>query len=439
MNELFKQQMKDILKDEYDEFMEALNKPAIKGFYTNPHKNCIQYLKQDYIQPHVIVNNGYYFDYQNYSLGKSPFFHCGCYYIQEPSAMLVSHFLNVQEDDYILDMCGAPGGKTCAIASQLNEQGLMITNDIVPLRAKILSENVEKFGLKNTIVTNCDPLNFQQYLPEFFDKIILDAPCSGEGMFRKLDQAIKTWSIEKINECSYIQKNLLDTAMSLLKPGGQLIYSTCTYNTQENEQQIKYLLEHYDCKLIPLQKSYGMQPGIEMNEAVRLYPHHYQGEGHFIALIQKNGQPQKHKYKALKPQISKQNQKLVDDFFQQYLNIKTPTYLYDNYQHIYALLPQFPELKGIRILRNGLYLGECKKNRFEPSHALALTLKKADVKQSYTYHENDQEIIKYLHGEAIQGTSQKGYGVIFVEDFPLSFYKESQGQAKNLYPKGLRQ
>ena len=439
MNELFKKQMKDLLKDEYDDFKKALEKPSIKGFYTNPlKKDILPYLDSQYIKPHVVVKNGYYFDYEHYPLGKSPFFLCGAYYIQEPSAMLVSHFLDVKEDDYILDMCGAPGGKTCAIASRLSNEGLMITNDIVPLRAKILSENVERFGLQNTIVTNCDPLSFVKILPGFFDKIILDAPCSGEGMFRKNDQAIDTWSLEKINDCTHIQRQLLDAAMILLKDGGQLIYSTCTYNTQENEEQINYLLNHYDCQLIPLTKSHGMSEGKDMKEAVRLYPHKYNGEGHFIALIQKIGTSKPTKSKALKAHTSKQNQKLVEDFYKHYLNIKVPKYLYDNQNHIYAIKPQFPNLEGIRVLRNGLYLGECKKNRFEPSLALALTLQKEDVKQSYTYHETDQAIQKYIHGEAIEGSQQKGYGVIFVEDFPLSFYKESQHQAKNLYPKGLR-
>ena len=439
MNRLFEKQMQDILKNEYPDFMKALEQPAVKAFYLNPHKKeAIKYLNKECIQPHVVVKDGYYFNYEKYPLGKSPFFSCGLYYIQEPSAMLVTHFLNIQKDDYILDMCAAPGGKTCAAASQLSEDGLMIANDIVPLRAKILSENVERFGLKNTIVTNCDPLVFENQLKGFFDKIILDAPCSGEGMFRKSDAAIETWSLEKVHECAHIQRQLLDAAMNLLKPEGQLIYSTCTYNTIENEEQIQYLLNHYNCSLIPLKKSHGMSPGMNMEEAVRLYPHHYQGEGHFIALIQKHGEMTPFKSKNLKPVISKQNQLLVQDFYKTYLNCKVPTYLYDNNNHIYAILPQFPELKGIRVLRNGFYLGECKKNRFEPSLALALTLQINDVKQFYRFHENDQEVTQYLHGETIEGSTQKGYGIIFVEDYPLSFYKESNHKEKNLYPKGLR-
>jgi len=439
MNTLFEKQMKELLKDEYADFMKAMKQPPVKAFYLNPQKkDCLAYLNSDYIQPHVVVKNGFYFDYENYPLGKSPFFSCGLYYIQEPSAMLVSHFMDIQDDDYILDMCGAPGGKTCFAASQLSSQGLMITNDIVPLRAKILSENVERFGLTNTIVTNCDPVQLTTILPEFFDQIILDAPCSGEGMFRKNDQAIETWSIEKINECAYIQRQLIDAAMQLLKPGGKLMYSTCTYNTIENEQQIQYILEHYDCSLIPLKKSHGMCSGIQMEEVVRLYPHRYQGEGHFIAYIQKHGDKKISKAKAFKPSISKTNQQLVQDFYKQYLNIKVPTLLHDNQNHIYAVQQQFPDLKGIRVLKNGLYLGECKKNRFEPSLALALTLHQDEVKQSYSFSEDSLEIKQYLHGETIPGTNQKGYGVLFVENYPLSFYKESQKQAKNLYPKGLR-
>lgn len=439
MHEEFKQQMKELLGNEYEAFMKAMEDKPLKAIYLNPLKeNIPAHLNHQYLRSHPIVDEAYYYDYDKYELGKSPYFSCGLYYIQEPSALLVAHLLDIKEDDYILDMCGAPGGKTCYTASHLSNDGLMIANDIVPLRSRILSENVERFSLQNTIVTNNDPKDFVKILPEFFDKIILDAPCSGEGMFRKNNEAIKQWSRQKVNDCAYVQRGLIDTAMKSLKPGGKLIYSTCTYNIIENEDQIHYLLDNYDCTLLPLNKSHGMCPGVNMNEAIRLYPHKYQGEGQFIALIQKKGISAKNKYKSLKASISKNNLKLIQDFYKQYLNIDYPSYLYDNNNHIYSIQPQFPQLKGIRILRNGLYLGECKKNRFEPSLALALTLHKQDVKQSYTYQENDTKIKQYIHGESIDGTNQKSYGVLFVDEYPLSFYKESNGQAKNLYPKGLR-
>lgn len=440
MNDDFIKQMEDLLGSELDDFLKSLQQPQIKAFYLNPtKKDALKYLDKSYIKQHPLVEEGYYFDYENYPLGKSPYFNCGLFYIQEPSAMLVSEFLNAQKGDFILDMCSAPGGKSCRVGHQIGNEGLLITNDISTLRAKILSENIERFGLQNTIVTNIDPLNYSRDLDDFFNKIILDAPCSGEGMFRKTDKAISTWSHKKIEDCVLIQKQLIDKAFAMLKPGGFLIYSTCTYNTQENEEQVQYMLNHYDCSLVPLQKSHGMQEGIQLKEAVRLYPHQYSGEGHFIALIQKHGQtPQQKKIPVLKSHISKANYQLVKEFYLTYLNIEMPTLLYDNKNHIYAIQEHFPDLKGHRILRNGLYLGECKKNRFEPSLALALTLTKDDVKQYYSFDKDSIEIQKYLHGESIEGTNQKGYGVLFVDNYPLSFYKESNKQAKNLYPKGLR-
>lgn len=439
MDPIFLNRMKDLLKDEYDDFIKSLEKPPIKAIYLNNKKeNVLNYLDHHYIFKHPIVDNGYYFDYNNYPLGKSPFFLSGLYYIQEPSAMLVSHILNVKEDDYVLDMCGAPGGKTCAVASKLSNNGLMIANDINPLRARILSENVERFALENTIVTNCDPLLFTNQLKGFFDKIILDAPCSGEGMFRKTDKAIETWSIDKVHECANIQKKLIESAYELLAPEGEIIYSTCTYSIEENEDIINYALKHFDLTLMPIEKKHGMVSGINMDEAVRLYPHHYNGEGHFIALLKKGKNGNIQKAKLLKKHINKDKEKIVKDFYKENLNKEVPPYLLDNQNHIYAIQPHFPELKKIRILRNGLYLGECKKNYFSPSLSLALTLKKKDVKRYYSFHEFDEEITKYIRGETIEGHGEKGYGIIFIEEYPLSFYKESNHQVKNLFPKGLR-
>ena len=439
MNELFKNEMKTILKDEYDDFIQSLQKPPVKAFYLNPlKKDCLHYFNQDTISPHPVVPDGYYFDYEKYPLGKSPFFSCGLYYIQEPSAMLVAHFLDIQKDDYILDMCGAPGGKTCFVASKLSQQGLMIANDINPLRASILSENIERFGLSNTIVTNCDPVKLETKFTGFFDKIILDAPCSGEGMFRKLDQAITTWSPKKVVECAHIQRNLINSAYQMLKENGILIYSTCTYSLEENEQQVDYMVNELNMKLLDIKTQPGMAPGYQNDQVVRMYPHLNQGEGQFIALLQKQSATKQAKIKALKPNITNQMKQLINKFYLENLNCPMPEYLYNSNNHIYAILPQFPDLKGIKILRNGLYLGECKKNRFEPSHSLALSLNKDDVKRYYNYSSDSIEVNKYLHGETLEGSNQKGYGLILVDGYPLSFYKESNNQIKNLYPKGLR-
>lgn len=435
MNSEFIVRMKDLLKDDYDSFIDSLNKDEVKGFYLNPlKKDALKHLDTNYIKMHPYIKDGFYYDYHNYFLGKSPYFMCGLYYIQEPSAMAVASCLDINEDDYVLDMCGAPGGKTCYVASRLSDDGLMIANDISKLRASILSSNIERFSLKNTIVTNCDPLKME--FEGFFDKIILDAPCSGEGMFRKDKEAIDSWSIQKVNECAYIQKNLIDKAYKMLKKDGILVYSTCTYSLEENERQVEYMINDLKMELIPIELKEGMSKGL-IDGTVRMYPHINQGEGQFIALFKKIEDTSSTKEVLLKPNLNKEQLSLVKKFYDENLNIKMPEYLYQSNNHVYAIKPHFPKLP-YKVLRNGLYLGECKKGRFEPSLSLALTLNKEDVKRYYDYREDSQEIKDYISGLTLKGDGNKGYGVIFVDGYPLSFYKESNNQVKNLYPKGLR-
>lgn len=439
MNELFENRMKELLKDDFLEFKNALLEDPVKSFYLNPKKkNVINHLDSNFLTKHPYIEDAYFYDYHNYPLGKHPYFNCGLYYIQEPSAMAVANSVTFNEDDYVLDMCAAPGGKTCFAAGKLSNRGLMIANDINKLRAGILSENIERFGITNTIVTNCDPVKLDQQFNCFFDKIILDAPCSGEGMFRKLDQAVETWSINKVLECANIQKNLINSAYKMLKDEGILIYSTCTYSLEENEEQVAYMVNELNMELLDIKKHPGMTSGYKNDKVIRMYPHLNKGEGQFIALLKKHEQNKTTKVKLLKSNITSQQLELIKKFYQENLNIKVPSLLYNSNNHIYAILPQFPDLKGVKILRTGLYLGECKKGRFEPSHSLALTLTKDDVKRYYNFKATDSEVTKYLHGETLEGTNQKGYGLILVDDYPLGFYKESNNQVKNLYPKGLR-
>lgn len=429
--------MKSLLKDEYDDFKNALLEKPVKGLYLNRNKkNVERVLDQNYVEHHPIVENGYLYD-ENYHPGRSAYFLAGLYYIQEPSAMLVADALPIEPDDFVLDMCAAPGGKSCEIASRLTGEGILIANDIEASRVRILSENIERFGLDNTIVTNVDPMRFTKQFQEAFDKIVLDAPCSGEGMFRKLEQAIDTWSEEKVLECAHIQKNLLKGAYDMLKQGGMVIYSTCTYSYEENEAMVHYAVDELGFELLPLNKSNGLCPGVDLDEVVRCYPHHYRGEGHFIALLKKPGNSPRKQVRTIKPSVNLADLKVLKAFYQENLNKKVPSYIIENNGHLYAVKKNFPELKGIRVLRNGLYLGEVRKNRFIPSYSLALTLTKQDVKRSYDYPSESEEIKKYIHGETLEGTGEKGFGVIFVDGYPLSFYKESN-QVKNLFPKGLR-
>lgn len=435
--EQFDARMKSLLKDEYDDFKKALLEKPVKGLYLNRNKkNVERVLEEQYIEHHPIVENGYLYD-ENYHPGRSAYFLAGLYYIQEPSAMLVADALPIEPDDFVLDMCAAPGGKSCEIASRLTGEGVLIANDIEAFRARILSENIERFGLDNTIVTNVDPMRFTKQFQEAFDKIVLDAPCSGEGMFRKLEQAVDTWSEDKVLECAHIQKNLLKGAYDMLKQGGMVIYSTCTYSYEENEAMVHYAVDELGFELLPLSKSHGLCPGVDLDEVVRCYPHHYRGEGHFIALLRKPGNSPRKVVRPMKPQVSQADLKVLKAFYQETLNKKVPAYIIENNGHLYAIKKNFPELKGIRVLRNGLYLGEVRKNRFIPSYSLALTLTKEDVKRSYDYSCDSEEIKKYIHGETLEGTGNKGFGVIFVDGYPLSFYKESN-QVKNLFPKGLR-
>lgn len=435
--EQFDARMKSLLKDEYDDFKKALLEKPVKGLYLNRNKkNVERVLEEQYIEHHPIVENGYLYD-ENYHPGRSAYFLAGLYYIQEPSAMLVADALPIEPDDFVLDMCAAPGGKSCEIASRLTEEGVLIANDIEASRARILSENIERFGLDNTIVTNVDPMRFTKQFQEAFDKIVLDAPCSGEGMFRKLEQAVDTWSEDKVLECAHIQKKLLKGAYDMLKQGGMVIYSTCTYSYEENEAMVHYAVDELGFELLPLSKSHGLCPGVDLDEVVRCYPHHYRGEGHFIALLRKPGNSPRKVVRPMKPQVSPADLKVLKAFYQETLNKKVPAYIIENNGHLYAIKKNFPELKGIRVLRNGLYLGEVRKNRFIPSYSLALTLTKEDVKRSYDYSCDSEEIKKYIHGETLEGTGNKGFGVIFVDGYPLSFYKESN-QVKNLFPKGLR-
>lgn len=435
--EQFDARMKSLLKDEYDDFKKALLERPVKGLYLNRNKkNVERVLEEQYIEHHPIVENGYLYD-ENYHPGRSAYFLAGLYYIQEPSAMLVADALPIEPDDFVLDMCAAPGGKSCEIASRLTGEGVLIANDIEASRARILSENIERFGLDNTIVTNVDPMRFTKQFQDAFDKIVLDAPCSGEGMFRKLEQAVDTWSEDKVLECAHIQKNLLKGAYDMLKQGGMVIYSTCTYSYEENEAMVHYAVDELGFELLPLSKSHGLCPGVDLDEVVRCYPHHYRGEGHFIALLRKPGNSPRKVVRPMKPQVSPADLKVLKAFYQETLNKKVPAYIIENNGHLYAIKKNFPELKGIRVLRNGLYLGEVRKNRFIPSYSLALTLTKEDVKRSYDYSCDSEEIKKYIHGETLEGTGNKGFGVIFVDGYPLSFYKESN-QVKNLFPKGLR-
>lgn len=440
MLDAFFKKMQAILLDEYDDFIQSLEQPPYQALHINTNKDPDHLIAKKFnLEKHPYVKNGYYFDKNKLPLGRMAYHDAGLYYIQEPSAMLVSELADLKPGMRVLDLCAAPGGKSSKAALAIGEDGLLVANDISLSRAKVLSENIERFGLKNTIVTSTEPKKLAQLLPGFFDAVIVDAPCSGEGMFRKLDQAKTTWSLDKVNECAAIQKELLSYACTLLKDGGTLMYSTCTYEKKENEDQVIQALETLPLTLVKLEMQPGFCSGIDLDGVIRLYPHHFHGEGHFIAKMQKTiSTTSSFVLQPVKSNLNKTQLQLVQAFYQSSLRLTVPKCLYASNNHIYALPYPYLNLSKIHILRQGLYLGECKKNRFEPSHSLALSLQKEEALRSYDFNLDSIEIKKYLHGETLEGHLGDGFGLVTVDGYPLGFVKEVKGVLKNYYPKGLR-
>jgi len=444
--------MQQLLKDEADVFFEALKSPREAGLRINPLK--ISRDEWEEISPFPVeripfTKWGYYYRYYKDEPGKHPYHAAGVYYIQEPSAMFVAELLEAKPGERILDLCAAPGGKSTQIAACMNNEGLLISNEIVPKRAKILSENIERLGIKNAIVTNESPENLSKRFPSYFDRILVDAPCSGEGMFRKDPEAINHWSVEHVNKCHLLQKDILENAYRMLKPGGLLVYSTCTFSPEENEQIIEeFLLNHPDMELEPIEKRFGIEggrpewtkSGLEaVIHCARLWPHKVRGEGHFAAKIRKKAndfqdEGRRSEGKIRKKKLRKEFQAFIEETLQpiHFENL----HLIGN--HLYALPEGAPDLSGLKVVRFGLHLGELKKNRFEPNHALAMFLSPEQVKQVIKLDPDTNEWFTYLKGETLKGRGYKGWVLVTVGSFSLGWGKESAGIVKNGYPKGLR-
>lgn len=348
--------------------------------------------------------------------------------------------------DIVLDLAAAPGGKSTQIAGKLKGTGLLIANEIHPARAKILSENIERMGIANAVVINASPDKLSELFPVFFDKIMLDAPCSGEGMFRKDPQAVEEWSVDHVKMCAARQMDILPEAVKMLKPGGVMAYSTCTFNREENEDTIGLLLEQYG--------------ELELLGTERIWPHRHKGEGHFVAILRKN--PASHEATAFvsaakSKQATGKIDKTIAEAMKQFTNFQEDTLpgftlgageplLFGDQlywlPHSEGCPFAAPMLQGLKTPRPGLHLGMLKKNRFEPSHALALALSTdlaASASLQFDVNAGSDEIAAYLHGEALfTGRNSNGWVIVTVDGFPVGWGKESTGQLKNHYPKGLR-
>ncbi|ALF10711.1 RsmF rRNA methyltransferase first C-terminal domain-containing protein [Parageobacillus thermoglucosidasius] len=442
--------MERLLQNEASRFFSTYDEGKVNGLRFNPLKTdreTFLTLVPFALSPVPFCPTGFYYD-GGEQPGKHPYHAAGLYYIQEPSAMFVAEVLAPNPGETVLDLCAAPGGKTTQLAAMMKNQGLIVANEIHPKRVKALSENIERFGITNALVTNETPEKLAKYFPGFFDKILVDAPCSGEGMFRKDEEAVRFWSQAHVEQCASKQRHILDCAYSMLKEGGVLVYSTCTFSPEENEQMIEAFLQTYDdLELLSIEKVHGIQPGRrewtntgleEIERTARLWPHCLKGEGHFVAKMKKTGSAPAWNGSYVKPNISKQMLRTYRQFEQEALQIELEKPMYAFQHHLFALPDHCPSFNGLKVVRAGLHVGEAKKQRFEPNHALALALKPQDVRCSLDLSSGSSECFKYLRGETIETGEDRGWLLVTVDGYPLGWGKEVKGIVKNFYPKGLR-
>lgn len=482
--EKFLERMQNMLGEEYPAFLESLSGKRYRALRLNPLKTRIQEGKEKLpftLSPVPWTKNGFYYEEEEQP-GKHPYHEAGLYYIQEPSAMAPVPCLmeerasaaaipERQEEHVsaaaiperqeepatsgrVLDLCAAPGGKSTQIAEYMRGRGMLITNEIHPQRAKILSENIERMGISNAIVLNETPESLSKRFIAFFDRILVDAPCSGEGMFRKNDNAGEEWSEENVALCAERQDGILDCAATMLKPGGRLVYSTCTFAPAEDEGSVSRFLETH--------------PDFCLEKEERLMPHKIKGEGHFLAVLHREGgQLSSAATAGTEKSLTLKDCREFLDFAKEALTIPAEELTAGKIllrfgEQLYLAPAETPSLRGLKVLRPGLHLGTVKKNRFEPSHALALFLKKEQVVHAVNLACDGTAVRKYLEGQTLtigegcdvemadimtrgrMAAEQadvsllKGWCLVCVDGYSLGWGKAAGAILKNHYPKGLR-
>lgn len=453
----FEKKMKAFLGNEWDDFLYSYDNNRFQALRFNTlkvqsHEEIMRILKVLGISSDKKVswaNEAYYFD-ENVRPGKHPYHEMGLYYIQEPSAMSAAALLAPKPGMRVLDLCAAPGGKSTQLATYLGDSGLLVSNEINTQRSRILSQNIERMGIKNAIVTNEDSFVLASHFPGFFNAIQVDAPCSGEGMFRKLPEAIEQWSMENVAICAARQKEILDNAAVMLKPGGTIVYSTCTFSKEENEDVIEYFLERH--------------PDFTLEEMERFWPHKVDGEGHFVAKLVRRGgvdtglkadrktkknKNSKNRKNETKPALTKENMKLLSEFLDETISEDMAAWIKNSRlvmfgEQLYRLPDIEVDIKGLKVQRAGLHIGEFKKQRFEPSHSLALALKLNDAKNLVKLTCDNPQTIGFFNGQSVmlsdeqEAECKKGWALVCVDGYPAGWGKVNGAQVKNHYPKGLR-
>jgi NOL1/NOP2/sun family putative RNA methylase len=455
--EQFKERMEMLLGEEYLPFLQSYEQENYSSLRLNTRKtNKEVFLSEtDFsLEPVLWCDSGFYYRSED-KPGGHPFHAAGVYYIQEASAMAPVTYLSPKPGEKILDLCAAPGGKSTQIACELKGEGLLMCNEPHPKRAKILSENIERMGIDNALVTNETPQRLAAVFPSYFDRILVDAPCSGEGMFRKNEVAQTEWSLENVVLCAKRQAEILDCAKTMLKPGGRLVYSTCTFSPKENEETIgNFIKTHSDFSLVETKKWEGMAEGVpewmeepnqEIKKTIRLWPHKIKGEGHYIAVLEKKPTEENNSLLEKNTQKGLSQTEVAEylSFSKEVLLTKlSGTYLKFGEQ-LYLAPKELPSIHKLKVVRPGLHLGTIKKNRFLPSHALALFLEPNQVQKSLILSPNSEEIKAYLRGETFPYEGENGWYLICVgeakgEAYTIGWGKLSGGIIKNHYPKGLR-
>ena len=423
----FLEEMKKILWEDYDLYEKCMEKEAFRGIALNRLKVKDVNILPFEVQKCPFYKDGYYISCDEKGVGNTPLHHAGAFYVQEPSAMSAVSLLDVQEGEKVLDLCAAPGGKSAQIASCLNGTGLIWSNEVVKNRAQILLSNFERMGISKGVVSSCYPDVLCRKLEGYFDKVLVDAPCSGEGMFRKNPEAVKEWSREHVLSCAERQLSILKSAAHAVKNGGELVYSTCTFSYEENEGVIKrFLEENADFEMCDIGEHFGRKT--ELPCAVRITPLE-KGEGHFAAKLRKKGESV-----SERPCIEKSADipKELEDIFYE---VPKGRYVL-NGDKLYIVPNGLPDIKGLGVIRAGVLAGEFVKKRFEPSHALFMSAKTENVKRVLEL--DDENIKEFLKGMEIDSDCENGYTAVSYKGIITGYGKTSNRRLKNKYPKGLR-
>ena len=451
----FTEKMKAILGDEFEDFLKGYDRTRHYGLRVNRTKlTAEQFEKMSMydLKPVPWIDNAFEYE-DSVSPAKHPYYFAGMYYLQEPSAMTPANLLPIDPGDRVLDLCAAPGGKATELGAKLNHTGLLVANDISNSRAKALLKNIELFGIPNVLVTSEPSEKLAEKFPAFFDKILIDAPCSGEGMFRKNPGMMKDWETYGPKHYSDLQRSIVPNALRMLKPGGMLLYSTCTFSPEENEGSVKFMMDlDPDLEIVDIASRYeGFAPGRpeliedgfeDLKKCVRIWPHKMNGEGHFIALLRKK-ENEEVKEKKAKPRKEKALPALLEEFMKDCSYPVSGNDIEIQEDRVYLMPEGIKGIKGLRFLRSGLLLGTLTKDRFEPSQAFAMVLKKEQYKATIDLSSIDHRVIRYLKGETIEVDDlplkrQKGWQLVCVDGFPLGWGKLVNGSLRNKYLPGWR-